>query len=114
MAGYVRNARIKIMVEGKLLPYTDAEWVIFTPSGFPMGFLRVERKHLKHPHPVHYVADPEKAFADFWSYRPGRSALQAAMNGYRIELVGPERRRELLNQHAGLDVSYTTGEEETA
>lgn len=94
----VRKARIKIEIGGRLRPYTDGEWVVFTPSGVPMGFMRVERKHLVSRGV--YVPDPAKAFADFWSWNE-TTALQAAMEGYTIQLVGREKSGELLEQHLG-------------
>lgn len=115
MSGYVRKARIKIPIEGELRPYTDGSWVIFSPAAFPGGFMRAERKHLRKIANNMYEADPEAAFRDFWSW-DDKTPLQAAMEGYRIELVGPERAGELLDVHrAGLTKpADNTGEEETA
>lgn len=96
----VRNARIKITIDGTLRPYTDGRWVIFTPSGWPTGFMLVERKHLKKVAPGRHMADDQKAFADFWAFGQ-KSALGAALEGYTIQLVTAEKSNGLLTQHFG-------------
>lgn len=105
MAGYVRNARIRIVIDGQLRPYTDGHWVVFNKDNFPIGFMLVERKHLVvtlvDGRGIGYKPDPEKAFSDFWSFDAGMTALKAAMQGYRIELVSSERGNELLDKHKG-------------
>lgn len=116
MRGYVRNARIKIPIEGKQRPYTEGEWVVFTPAAFPIGFMHVEHKHVRKVASGMYEADPEKAFRDYWSWNPETTPLRAAMEGYRIELMDREKAFKLLD--ANLDslrsLSDDTGEEETA
>lgn len=98
----VRNARIKITIDGKLRPYTDGSWVVFDKTDFPVGFMRVDREHLKPwvslENPWERLADAEKAFADFWEGSL-TSPLGAALAGHRIELVDDLRMRELLARH---------------
>lgn len=116
MSGWVRHGRIEINIEGKRRPYTDGSWVVFTPSAFPCGFMHVDRKHLSKTAGGRHAADREKAFTDFWAMGGEKTPLQAAMEGYRIELVGPESARKLLDIHAG-DVPTPpepAGEEEAA
>ena len=97
MSGYVRNARIKIVIDGQLRPYSDGRWVIFRKDNFPIGFMLMERKHLTVTEQG-YKADPEKAFTDFWSWND-MTPLKAAMEGYRIALRTAEGSQPLLDQH---------------
>lgn len=101
----VRRARIKITIGGTLRPYTDGHWVVFTPSGWPTGFMHLEPRHLKpQGEEGRWVREPfpEKAFTDFFQGGPV-SPLQAAMDGYTIKLVPEEELDELMRQHLGKD-----------
>ncbi|MFF4020019.1 hypothetical protein [Streptomyces sp. NPDC001843] len=101
----VRNARIKIPINGQLRPYTDGDWVIFSPSAFPVGFMRMEYKHLhqqREDYGVQHEADERTAFADYWSSMD-HDPLTKAMEGYTIKLVPKEEVGELLRQHLGKD-----------
>lgn len=94
----VRNARIKVTIEGRLRPYTDGHWVVFNKDGNPTGFMHVDRLHLKQTLPTCYEADPEKAFRDFWA-GSRRGPLRAALDGYTIKLVADESVAGLMRQH---------------
>ncbi|MFF6988383.1 hypothetical protein [Streptomyces sp. NPDC010273] len=100
----VRNARIKILIAGQPRPYTEGEWVIFSPSAFPVGFMHVERRHLAGltvpGRPYLRAADDRKAFADYWA-ASGKNPLAMAMKGYTIKLVPSEELDGLLKQHLG-------------
>lgn len=72
----VRKARIKIDIAGQYRPYTEGEWVVFSPSAFPVGFMHVERRHLHSGfripgHPERRMADERKP-----SLTTGRSSAR--------------------------------------
>lgn len=95
----VRTARIHTPIKGVRRPYTEGHWVIFTPSGFPSGFMHMERRHLRKTE-AGFVPEETKAFADYWS-GSDRTPLDAALAGYTIQLVAEEDLDELLRQHLG-------------
>lgn len=112
----VKHARIKIKIDGELRPYTDGEWVVFNDHDFPIGFMRVEYKHINKriggDLEIYCEADPLKAWRDFWAFSTEEAKRRALERGYRIELVTQERMRELLTVHLGkAPATVGTGEE---
>lgn len=102
---YRPKARLKVRADGEWVAYTHAAWVVFNKQKFPIGFMDVELKHLllpvSDPDKNHRLASRPKAFRDYWGYVPGVDPMAHALDGYTIELVGPRRRRELLDIHLG-------------
>lgn len=96
----VRNARIKIQIGDVFRPYTEGEWVMFNRDAFPVGFMHVERKHLKEVRQFGYAADPLKAFSDYWT-ELDENPVAKAMDGYTVKLIPREDLDAYLKRHTG-------------
>jgi hypothetical protein len=69
-------ARKLITIEGRRLPYSDGEWVVWNPEGKMVGCQHTDART---------ADDPVKAARGFWGST--NEAMTALNKGYKIELI---------------------------